>query len=107
MGGLCLPWYTGIGEISQLKEMIMTGYWPRHHRFDQALEDVLAKLEREGVDRVDRARVEGIGQRFGLDPTETREAFLGSRGDIWEGEFVETDEKPGWEVVILRRVPGV
>lgn len=80
--------------------------WVGRHQFEQALKDVFAKLRREGIDRVDRVRLEEVGQRFGVDPDEVYEAVAVSRGDLWEGEFVETDEKPGWEVIVLKDVPS-
>jgi hypothetical protein len=79
----------------------------RRREFEEALKNVIAELEREGVDRIDRSRVEEIGQRFELDPDEARKLFVNSRGDIWKGEFVESDEEPGWEAATLERVPSV
>jgi len=78
----------------------------RHRQeFVKALRDELAQLWREGEDRVERVRVEEIGQRFDLDENDARKTFVASRGDVWEGEFVETDEEPGWEAVVLENVP--
>lgn len=79
----------------------------RRREFEDALKHVLAKLGREGVDRVERSRIEELGQRFELDPDEARKLFVASRGDIWEGEFVESDDEPGWEAVDLERIPSV
>ena len=84
----------------------MTENQHRRQEFMRGLRDELAKLWREGENRIDRASVEEIGQRFGLDRAEAREAFMAFRGDIWEGEFVETDEEPGWEAVVLKDVPS-
>jgi hypothetical protein len=83
----------------------MTENQRRRQEFVRALRNELAELWRRGEDNVDRARVEEIGGRFGLDETEAHEMFVASRGDIWEGEFVETDEEPGWEAVVLENVP--
>ncbi len=83
----------------------MTESQRRRQEFARALRNELAELWREGEDSVDRVRVEEIGRRFGLDEAETREMFVAFRGDIWEGEFVETDEEPGWETVVLKNVP--
>jgi hypothetical protein len=78
----------------------------RHRQeFVKALRDELAQLWREGEDRVERVRVEEVGQRFDLDEDDARKTFVASRGDVWEGEFVETDEEPGWEAVVLENVP--
>ncbi len=51
--------------------------------------------------------MEEIGQRFELDGEEARNLFVDARGDIWQGEFVESDDEPGWEAVELKRVPSV
>ena len=78
----------------------------RHRQeFVKALRDELAQLWREGEDRVERVRVEEVGQRFDLDEDDARKTFVASRGDVWEGKFVETDEEPGWEAVVLENVP--
>lgn len=74
--------------------------------FEEALRNVLAKLEREGVDRVERSQIEELGQRFDLDPDKARELFVKARGYIWKGEFVESEEEPGWEAVALKNVPS-
>jgi hypothetical protein len=84
----------------------MTENRRRRQEFARGLQNELAKLWREGEDRIDRISVEEIGQRFGLDQDEAREAFVALRGDVWEGEFVETDEEPGWEAVVLKDVPS-
>ena len=83
----------------------MTEKQRRRHDFVQAIRDEIAQLWRDGADGVDRVRVEEVGQRFGLDEDEARELFVASRGDVWEGEFVETDKEPGWEAVVLENVP--
>jgi hypothetical protein len=38
---------------------------------------------------------------------ETYKAFEAVRGDVWEGEYIESDEEPGWEAVKLENVPAV
>jgi hypothetical protein len=83
----------------------MTERQRRRKEFAQALSDELAQLRRAGVERVERSRIGEIGQRVGLDRDETYEAFGSARGDIWRGDFVESDEGPGWEEVVLRDVP--
>ncbi len=75
-------------------------------QFEEAIRNVVAKLNREGKDRIDRTDVEEIGQRYGLDSDEARKLFVDSRGDIWKGEFIESDEGPGWEAVTLESVPS-
>jgi len=79
----------------------------RRREFEEAIRNVVAKLKREGVDRIERSHVEEIGQRFELDEDEARELFMNSRGDIWRGELVESEGEPGWEAVTLERVPSV
>lgn len=78
----------------------------KRRQFEQAIRDVVAKLSREDKDRIERTHVEEIGERYGLDPEEARELFVDSRNDIWKGEFVESDEEPGWEAVRLESVPS-
>ncbi len=78
----------------------------RRRQFEEALRNILAKLEREGTDRLDRTRVEELGERFGLDRDQALRLFVDSRGDIWKGEFIESEEEPGWEAVALERVPS-
>lgn len=81
-------------------------YIRRRRRFEENLRDTLAKLEREGVDRIDRSQVEEIGERFELDRDEASKLFVESRGDIWKGEFIESDDEPGWEAVELESIPS-
>ena len=76
-------------------------------QFEEALRNEIAKLAREGVDLVDRSHMEEIGQRFELDRDEARKLFVDSRGDIWKGEFIESEEEPGWEAAALERAPSV
>ncbi len=82
------------------------GYIRRRRQFEENLRDTLAKLEREGVDRIDRSQVEEIGERLELDRDEAHKLFVESRGDIWKGEFIESDDEPGWEAVELDSVPS-
>ncbi len=82
-------------------------YFKRRRQFEETLRDKLAKLERDQVNRIDRSEVEEMGQRFELDGDEARKLFVDARGDIWQGEFVESDNEPGWEAVELKRVPSV
>jgi len=78
----------------------------RRREFEEAIRDAVAKLRREGKDRIERSRVEEVGERYELAPEEARELFVDSRGDIWKGEFIESDEEPGWEAVKLESVPS-
>ena len=82
------------------------GYIRRRRQFEETLRDTLAKLEREGVDRMERSQVEEIGEQFELDRDEARKLFVKSRGDIWKGEFIESDDEPGWEAVELESIPS-
>jgi hypothetical protein len=82
-------------------------YFKRRRQFEETLRDKLAKLERDHVNRIDRSEVEEMGQRFELDGDEARKLFVDARGDVWQGEFVESDDEPGWEAVELKRVPSV
>jgi len=84
----------------------MTESQRRRNVFAQVLRDELAQLWRAGVTRVARSRIDEIGQRIGLDRDETYEAFEAARGDIWRGDFVESDEGPGWEAVVLKDIPA-
>lgn len=78
----------------------------RHRQFEEALRNILAKLEREGVDRVERTQIEEIGQRFDVDREKARELFIKSKGDIWEGDLVESEGEPGWEAATLTNIPS-
>ncbi len=82
-------------------------YFKRRRQFEETLRDTLAKLERDHVNRIERSEVEEIGQRFELDGDEARKLFVDARGDIWQGEFVESDDEPGWEAVELKQIPSV
>jgi hypothetical protein len=78
----------------------------RRREFETAIRDMVAKLKREGKDRIERAHVEEVGERYELAPEEARELFVDSRGDVWKGEFVESAEEPGWEAIKLESVPS-
>ena len=78
----------------------------RRREFEVAIRDAVARLRREGKDRIERAHVEEIGGRYELSPKEARELFVDARGDVWKGEFVESAEEPGWEAVRLESVPS-
>jgi hypothetical protein len=84
----------------------MTENQRRNKEFVRSLQDELARSWRAGVTRVDRTRIEEIGRRVGLDPTETYETVEAVKGDVWEGEFVASDEEPGWEAMVLENVPS-
>lgn len=77
-----------------------------NQEFLRALRDEVAELWRRGEDRMNREHVEEIGQRFDVDRDKAREAFVKARGDLWKGEFVESDEEPGWDAVMLESVPS-
>jgi hypothetical protein len=76
----------------------------RRREFEEALRNVIAKLGREGNDRIDRSYIEEIGQRYDLDPDEASELFVKSRGEIWQGELIEGES--GWEAATLENVPS-
>lgn len=76
----------------------------RRREFEEALRNVIAKLGREGHDRIDRSYVEEIGQRYDLDPDEASKLFVKARGEIWQGELIEGDS--GWEAATLENVPS-
>ncbi len=78
----------------------------RRREFEVAIRDAVAKLRREGKDRIERTHVEEVGERYELGPEEARKLFVDSRGDVWKGEFVESAEEPGWEAVRLESVPS-
>lgn len=83
----------------------MTDSMRRRSEYTQALRDMLAKLKNEGTERVERSQVEEIGQRFDIDRDEALRVFVDSKGTLWEGELVESDEEPGWEAATLEHVP--
>lgn len=83
----------------------MTDSMRRRSEFTKALRDMLAKLEDEGTDRIERSRVEEIGQRFDIDRDEALRVFVDSKGTLWQGELIESDEEPGWEAATLEHVP--
>ena len=76
------------------------------NEFARTLRDVVAKVQREGGNRIERERVEGLGERFGMDPGEASRIFLDLRGDIWRGELVGTDDPDGWSAAELEEVPS-
>jgi len=79
----------------------------KHRReFEEAIRNVVAKLGREGKDRIDRAYVEEIGQRYELDPDEASKLFVEARGNVWRGELIESEGEPGWEAATLERAPA-
>jgi hypothetical protein len=78
----------------------------RRREFEEALRNVVAKLDREGKDRLERTHIEEIGKRYGLGPNEARKLFAESRGNVWKGELVDGDEEPGWEAVRLESAPS-
>ncbi|HVF02903.1 MAG TPA: hypothetical protein VNA27_16385 [Rubrobacteraceae bacterium] len=78
----------------------------RRREFEQAIRDVVARLKREGKDRIERTHVEEVGERYDLKPEEARDLFVDSKGEVWKGEFVESAEEPGWEAVKLESVPS-
>ncbi|CAA9451910.1 MAG: hypothetical protein AVDCRST_MAG78-3504 [uncultured Rubrobacteraceae bacterium] len=78
----------------------------RRREFEEALRNAIAKLGREGEDRIDRSYVEELGQRYDLDPDEARKLFVKSKGDVWKGELVESEGDPGWEAAMLESSPS-
>ena len=78
----------------------------RRREFEEALRNAIAKLGREGEDRIDRSYVEELGQRYDLDPDEARKLFVKSKGDVWKGELVESEGDPGWEAATLESSPS-
>lgn len=76
------------------------------NEFARTLRDMVAKVQREGGNRVERDRVEGLGERFGMDPEEARRIFVDLRGDVWRGELVGTDDPAGWTAAELEDVPA-
>jgi hypothetical protein len=78
----------------------------RRREFEEALRNIISKLDREGKDRLDRSEVEEIGEQYDLDPEKARELFLASKGDVWEGELIDGEGEPGWEAARLDRAPA-
>lgn len=78
----------------------------RRREFEEALRNIVAKLGREGKNRIDRSYVEEIGERYDLDPDDARKLFLDSKGIIWKGELIESKGEPGWEAVTLESAPA-
>lgn len=80
---------------------------PQRHQFEMALRDELASLVQGGTNHVDRTLIEEVGQRFGIEPEEARDIFTESKGDIWQGEFVESgDAVLGWTAAEVTHVPS-
>jgi len=84
----------------------MTESFVRRNEFAKVLQDELARIWREGGRRIDRAQVEEIGRRLEVDRDEALRIFVDSKGALWEGAFVESEEEPGWEAVELANVPS-
>ena len=79
----------------------------KHRReFEEALRNIVAKLQREGKDRIDRTYVEEIGERYDLDPETARKLFIKAKDDIWKGELIESEGEPGWEAARLESAPS-
>ena len=78
----------------------------RRREFEEAIRNVVAKLGREGEERIDRAHVEEVGQRYELEPEEASKLFVESRGNIWRGELIESEGEQGWEAAKLERAPA-
>ncbi len=76
------------------------------NEFAMALRNMVAKIVREGEARVDRERVEQLGERHGIDPEEARRIFVDLKGDVWRGELVATDDPAGWSEAELEDVPS-
>ncbi len=76
------------------------------NEFGQALRNLVAKIVREGETRVDRERIERLGERHGVDPDEARRIFVDLEGDVWRGKLVETDDPAGWAAAELDDVPS-
>ena len=78
----------------------------RRREFEEAMRNVVAKLGREGKDRIDRAYVEEIGQRYELEPEKASKLFVEAKGNVWRGELIESEGEPGWEAATLERAPA-
>ena len=76
----------------------------RHRGFEEVLRNAIAKLGREGHDRIDRSYIEELGQQHDLDPDEASKLFVKARGEIWQGELIEGES--GWETATLENVPS-
>lgn len=80
---------------------------PQKHQFEVALRDELASLVQSGHTRVDRTFIEDVGQRFDLSPEDARDVFVGSKGDIWQGELLDSgDDVLGWTAAEVVHVPS-
>lgn len=76
------------------------------NEFAQALRNLVAKVVREGETRIDRERIERLGERHGVDPDEAGRIFVGLKDDVWRGELVGTDDPAGWSAAKLEDVPS-
>ena len=76
------------------------------NEFAHAVRDVMAKIVREGETRVDRERVEKLGERHGVDLEESRTIFVNLKGDVWRGELIGSDDPAGWSAAELDDVPA-
>ena len=76
------------------------------NEFGQALRNLVSKVVREGETRIDRERVERLGERHGIDPDEASRIFVDLKGDVWRGELVGTDDPAGWSAAELEDVPS-
>ena len=79
-----------------------------HNRneFAMALRNLVAKVVREDETRIDRERIERLGERHGIGPDEASRIFVGLKGDVWRGELVGSDEGAGWSSAQLEDVPS-
>ena len=76
------------------------------NEFGQALRNLVSKVVREGETRIDRERVERLGERHGIDPDEASRIFVDLKGDVWRGELAGTDDPAGWSAAELEDVPS-
>ena len=76
------------------------------NEFAMALRNLVAKVVREGETRIDRERVERLGERHGIDPGEASRMFVDLKGDVWRGELVGTDDPAGWSAAEMDDVPS-
>ena len=84
----------------------MTESAANRNEFAMALRNLVAKVVREGETRVERERVERLGERHGVDPEEARRIFVDLKGDVWQGELVGTEDPVGWSAAELEDVPS-
>ena len=80
---------------------------PQRRRFERAIRDELTPLVAEGHTRFDRTFIEDLGQRFDVAPEEARDIFAGSKGDLWQGELIESgDDVLGWTAAEVTHIPS-